>query len=182
MQTATPSETPIVGAFGSLSQRPVKQIVFLLLAILLGGVTATSGASAHPEAEVLPNSVELLPGGQKTHVLVVFRNTTEIDLHDVTLSWLNDEAVKISPAAPLHLASLAPHAETAWTLEFSQAELDPVAGSVRLRIDYKEGSVTKIVAQSVALKSREPVLIDSYLDAKIETTLETLDTIAVQVS
>jgi hypothetical protein len=172
MQTVTASAT----AFGRVSHRSVKRVAFLLLAIVLSGVTAKSGTSAQPDTEVLPNSVELPPGGQITHVLVVFRNATDTDLLDVTLSWLNDEAVIISPAAPLHLARLAPHAETAWTLEFSQPGLDPVVGSVRLRIDYKEGSVTKIVAQSVALKSREPVQIDKYLDAKIQTTLETLDT------
>ncbi|MBZ5567885.1 MAG: hypothetical protein LAN64_08550, partial [Acidobacteriia bacterium] len=171
-----PSAFWIIGAFGCRSQRLVTQVLALLLATFVAGATVASGASGHPEAEVLPNSVELLPGGQRTRVLVVLRNATEASLRDVGLSWLNDEAVKISAASSLHLASLAPHAETAWTLEFSQAGLDPVTGSVRLRIDYKEESVPKIVALSVPVKSREPALMDSYLDAKIETTLETLDT------
>jgi hypothetical protein len=174
--TISPSETPMAGGFGCLARRPHRQLVVLLLFVTLAGVTAVSGVGTHPEAEVLPSSVELLPNGQPTHVLVVFRNAGETDLRDVQLSWINDEQVRISPAGPSHLASLAPHAETVWTMEFSQSGIDPVVGSVRLRIDYKEGSGAKIIVQSLAVKSREPILIGKYLDAKIETTLETLDT------
>ena len=94
----------------------------MLLFIALASVTAVGGAGTRPEAEVLPSSVELLPNGQGTHVLVVFRNAGETDLRDVQLSWLNDEQVRISPAGPLHLDSLAPHAETVWTLEFSAGD------------------------------------------------------------
>lgn len=146
-----------------------------MLVVYLFSATVASGASTHAEVEVLPNSVELLPNGQETHVLVVLRNTSETNLSAFKLSWLNDETIKISAAEPLDLKGLAPHAETVWTLGFSQAGLDPVAGSVRIRIDYQDGGIPKVIAQSLPVKSREPVLIDKYLDAKIETTLETLD-------
>jgi len=146
-----------------------------LLAIALCPFAAR-GAEAQPEIEILPSSVEL-PSNPKqaAHVLVVLRNATDTELREVRLSWLAEEGVKISPLA-LSEPAVAPHAETAWAFEFSQSQLDPVAGSVGLRIDYKQGGVPKVLARSLAVKTHETDAIDKFLDAKIETTLETLDT------
>jgi hypothetical protein len=66
-----------------------------MLVIFLFNVSVASGASTQAEVEVLPNSVQLLPNGQETHVLVVLRNTSETKLSAIKLSWLNDEKIRV---------------------------------------------------------------------------------------
>jgi hypothetical protein len=158
----------------SLSAGLINSLFAVLLVILFGSLCASGLQGAQPQAEVFPNSIELAPNGEVTHVLVVLRNTADAELRDIKALWINDEKITIAPDSQL-LSRLAPHSETSWTFVFSQAGLDSVAGSVRLLIDYKQGTDTKVLAQSIPIKSREPVSIDKYLDAKIETTLEMLD-------
>ncbi|MGD0007191.1 MAG: hypothetical protein ABSE93_01425 [Terriglobia bacterium] len=148
----------------------------LLLAIALCPFAAAKGAETQPEIQILPSSVEL-PSNPKqaTHLLVVLRNVTDAELREVRLSWLPEGGVKISPLTFSEQA-VAAHAEVGWAFEFSQSRLDPVTGTVNLRVDYKLGSVPKVLTQSLAVKSHEAEAIDKFLDAKIETTLETLDT------
>jgi hypothetical protein len=144
--------------------------------VLLCATAWAATSETQPTIEVLPAPVELLANGKATSVLVVLRNPTSAEIRKIEVSWLSDEGVAIVSPAPLRLPALAPHAETAWKLQFSQSQLDPVAGSVRLRIDYTDGVVPKIITQSIPVKSREPDSMDKFLDARIETSLETLDT------
>ncbi len=148
----------------------------LLLAAALCPFAAAWGAAPQPEVQILPASVELPANPQQaTHVLVTLRNVTDAELREVRLSWLPEQGINISPPTVPEQA-LAPHAEVAWAFEFSQSQLDPAAGTVDLRIDYKQGATPKVLAQSLAVKTQEAEGIDKFLDAKIDTTLETLDT------
>jgi len=148
-----------------------------LLAVALVPFAAAKGAETQPEVEILPSSVDLPSNPkQSAHVLVVLRNSTDTDLREVRLSWLAEEGLKISPLAIPEPVVVAAHAEMAWAFEFSQSQLDPVAATAGLRIDYKQGAVPKVLAKSLAVKTHEADTTDQFLDAKIATTLETLDT------
>src|SRR6266446_4282383 len=121
------ANSPKIDALARAVQCSCSNLLILLLVIFLGRVAASGATNPQPQAEVLPGSAELLPGGQEIHVLIVLRNPSGNGLRDIKLSWLNDEGIKISSTEPLHLATLAAHSDTVWTLAFSQAGVNPVA-------------------------------------------------------
>jgi hypothetical protein len=57
----------------------------------------------------------------------------------------------------------------------SQTSLSAIDRSLLLTIDYKDSSGPKVIAQAISVKSREAESVDKLVEAKVQTTLETLD-------
>jgi hypothetical protein len=152
----------------------------LLLILLAASFSSSSYAQARqsgamPEVDVLPTSMAVSSVGAVTQLLVIMRNPGEAEIRQIEVSWVADAGIAVLPAQPLSLPSLAPHSDTSWVLQVSQSQLDPIDSSLGLRIAYKDSSGSKIIAQSIPVKSREPDTMDKFLDTKIQTTLESLD-------
>jgi len=169
---------PRMNSRSTSRRRLVAVGLFLILA--LAGHSPISNAQgklpgAMPEVDVFPASLAVSPDGAATQLLVILRNPGEGAIRQIEVSWLADSGVTVLPAQPLILSSLAPHSDTSWVLQVSQSQIEPIDGSVRLRVAYRDSSGSKIIAQSIPVKSREPVTIDKFLDTKIQTTLDSLD-------
>jgi hypothetical protein len=128
-----------------------------------------------PQADVLPTSLAVSPNGAVTQLLVIMRNPGDTEIRQIEISWLVDAGITVVPPQPLSISALAPHSDSSRILQVSQSQLDPVDGSLRLRIAYKDSSGSRIIALSVPVKSRESDTMDKFLDTKIQTALESLD-------
>ena len=128
-----------------------------------------------PQVDALPVSLAVSPDGTVTPLLVIMRNQGDAEIRHIEISWLVDAGITVLPPQPLSISALAPHSDISWVLQVSQSQLGPIDGSLRLRIAYKDSSGSKIIAQSVPVKSRESDTMDRFLDTKIQTTLESLD-------
>jgi hypothetical protein len=154
---------------------PSRPFVLSVLWMLAGCLQVCFGQTKSLETEVVPTSLAVSPAGTATQFLLILRNPGDAEIRQVQVSWIVDEGVSLIPAEPFGIATLAAHAASSRTFQVSQTRLSSIDRSLLLRIAYKDSSGPKIIAQAISVKSREPDSIDKIVDAKVQTTLESLD-------
>lgn len=124
---------------------------------------------------MLPSSLSVSSDGAGVQLLVVLRNPGDSEIQQIQVSSLTEPGIAVSPSQPLRVSALAAHSDTSWVFQVSQSQIEPIDKPLRILIAYRDGSVSRIIAQSIPVKTREPDTLDKFLDAKIQTTLESLD-------
>ena len=151
------------------------RVVFCACLFFVTGVAAT----VRPEMEVQPATIELSSPAVPADFLVVFRNTLDQPIEQVTLTWFGSDEFEIAPGSPLVPGTIPPHAESAWKLRVSRKNEDIAPGTLHFRMDYtasiQGGPRAQVVTASarVDIRGREP--LDKLVDVQIITSLETLD-------
>jgi len=157
-------------------------LFILVTAIALALTMLTGSAWAQLpdiEVEVVPTLIQLSPSDEM-QVMVIVRNPTAEQLHDVRLSWFTDADVNVAGDA-LQLKVLIPHGEFAWTLRLGRASEEPVSGTVHFRVDYtwraqgEAEAVPRVAFGSLSVESDEPEAVEQVAGVEIKTTLESLN-------
>jgi hypothetical protein len=154
---------------------PSRRLLLLMLWILAGGAPVCLGDNKSLETEVVPASLAVSPTGAATQFVFILRNPGDAELRQVQVSWIVDEGISLVPAEPFAVATLGAHAAVSYVFRVSQTSLSSIDRSLLLRISYKDSSGPKIIAQAISVKSREPDSVDKVVDAKVQTTLDSLD-------
>jgi hypothetical protein len=154
---------------------PFRPLLLSVLWMLAGCIQVCLGQTKSLETEIVPASLAVSPAGTATQFVFILRNPGDAEVRQLQVSWIVDEGISLDSAEPIEIATLGPHTAVSYVLKVSQARLSSIDRSLLLRIAYKDSSGPKILAQAISVKSRESDSIDKVVDAKVQTTLDSLD-------
>src|SRR5262245_60108393 len=131
--------------------------------------------------QVMPTTVELLPGGKPVEVAVVVSNPGADPVGNVTLSSFTNASVAITITSHPERAEIPPYGEATWKLMLTSVDQGPISGRVSLKVDYTwqaEGQgnpANRVALASLEVKRRELTPITDVVDVEVKTPLIALN-------